>query len=100
MTMLRHRTDVALDPYWIDIDVFDELRMGEETISFPIFLPHELLGAVFACGPAVVKQVLLGGSGYDCKEWPPCLRCHTHELVFCPWKGYCWKPIPHVCFSE
>ena len=66
--MCKKRFGVAGDFYWIklrvlDIDVKSDTHLQEITVDFPVLLPHEMLAAIYHCGPARFKKSVLGPMG-------------------------------------
>jgi hypothetical protein len=59
---LTDKLKVGLDLYWCRIHVHDVLNKFEVVESnVPMFLPHELVGALFSYGWELFSDVLLGG---------------------------------------
>ena len=46
----RNKSHLHLDPYYVDVDVWDPYTLGETSRKIPIFLPHELLATVYESG--------------------------------------------------
>ena len=60
ISMLRQATEFALEPYMIDIDIYNPGTLQEETLCFPMFLPHELFAAVWAQGSITFNNLMFG----------------------------------------
>lgn len=50
MRWMKRESPIAVDPYWVETVVWDPYSLGETPMNIPVYLPHELINAVYDYG--------------------------------------------------
>ena len=48
--IFRQESQIELDPYYVELDIHNPYTLETRPEKIPMFLPHELLGAVWQAG--------------------------------------------------
>ena len=57
---LRYYRELQLEPYWIQVPLFDATQMQVVETWVPVIAPHEWLHALHSRGPATWSRIMLG----------------------------------------
>ena len=60
--------DIGLQPYHVEIPIWDFKLLEKTTMQFPIHPIHELCAAIYSCGEEVFADFFLGSDGHAALE--------------------------------